>query len=52
MQQRVVMVFAPAGGADKPDPGQPPQQQMMTAQIVTQSTFVRGEDLRQALKHP
>jgi hypothetical protein len=52
MQQRVVMVFAPAGGADKPDPGQPPQQQMMTAQIVSQSTFVRGEDLRQALKHP
>jgi hypothetical protein len=52
IQQRVVMVFAPAGGAEKPEPGQPPQQQMMTAQIVSQATFVRGEDLRQALKHP
>jgi len=51
MQQRVVMVFAPPGGADKAEPGQPPQQQMMTAQIVVQATFVRGEDLRQALKH-
>jgi hypothetical protein len=52
VQQRVVMVFAPPGGAEKPEPGQPPQQQMMTAQIVTQATFVRGNDLRQALKHP
>ncbi len=52
VQQRIVMVFAPAGGAEKPEPGQPPQQQMMTAQIVSQATFVRGDDLRQALKHP
>lgn len=53
VQQRVVMVFAPPGGVDKPEPGQPPQQQqMMTAQIVVQATFVRGDDLRQAMKHP
>jgi hypothetical protein len=52
IQQRVVMVFAPPGGVDKPQPGQPPQQQMMTAQIVSQATLVRGDDLRQALKHP
>jgi len=54
MQERVVMAFAPPGGMDKAadTPGQPPQQQMMTAQILEQATFVRGEDLRQAMKHP
>ncbi len=52
VQERVVMVFAPAGGVPKPEPGQPPTQGMMTAQIVTQATLVRGDDLRQALKHP
>jgi hypothetical protein len=52
VQERVVMVFAPAGGPPKPEPGQPPNQGMMTAQIVTQATLVRGDDLRQALKHP
>lgn len=52
IQERVVMVFAPPGGAPKPQPGEPPGQGMMTAQIVTQGTLVRGDDLRQALKHP
>ncbi len=52
VQQRVVMVFAPPGGVEKPEPGQPPQQQMMTAQIVVQATFVRGDDLLKATKHP
>lgn len=53
LQERVVMVFAPPGGVEKAQPGQPPpQQQMMTAQIVVQATLVRGDDLKQALKHP
>jgi hypothetical protein len=52
VQQRVVMVFAGPGGI------QPPQQQggapgnLMTAQISSQATFVRGEDLREAMKKP
>jgi hypothetical protein len=52
VQQRIVMVFAGPGGI------QPPQQQggapgnMMTAQISSQATFVRGDDLREAMKKP
>jgi hypothetical protein len=51
VQQRVVMVFSPPGGADKSAPGQPPNQaNMLSAQLASQATFVRGSDLRQALK--
>ena len=52
VQQRIVMIFAGPGGI------QPPQQQggapgnMMTAQISSQATFVRGDDLREAMKKP
>ncbi len=49
LQQREIMMFAPAGGADK-QPGQPPGAGMMTAQVVSQATLVRGDDLKQALK--
>ena len=52
VQQRVVMVFSPPGGVEKPQPGQPPGAGMMTAQVAGQATLVRGDDLRQALKHP
>jgi hypothetical protein len=50
VQQRVVMVFAGQGGMQPPQqPGQPPGN-MMTAQLTGQATFVRGEDLRAAMK--
>jgi hypothetical protein len=62
IQQRSVMVFqvpsakagAPSdpfgqGGADQDDK-KPPAGAAMTAQIVSQATLVRGEDLRAALK--
>jgi hypothetical protein len=52
VQQRVVMVFAGPGGAQPPQqPGQPPGN-MLTAQLSSQTTFVRGEDLRAAMKQP
>jgi hypothetical protein len=62
IQQRMVMVFqvpsttggAPTdpfgqGGSDQDDK-KPPAGSAMTAQIVTQATLVRGDDLRAALK--
>ncbi len=50
VQQRVVMVFAGQGGIQPPQqPGQPPGN-MMTAQLNGEATFVRGEDLRSAMK--
>jgi hypothetical protein len=52
VQQRVVMIFAGPGGMQPPaQPGQPPGN-MLTAQLSTQATFVRGEDLRTVLKQP
>jgi len=52
IQQHVVMLFAGPGGAQPAQqPGQPPGN-MMTAQLSSQTTFVRGEDLRAALKQP
>lgn len=56
LQQRVVLMFRAPGAAQQPDmpdmPGQPqPQPGMgtLTAQMQSQATFVRGEDLRAAL---
>jgi hypothetical protein len=50
VQQRIVLVFAGQGGPQPPQqPGQPPGN-LMTAQIGSQATFVRGEDLRAAMK--
>ncbi|MGO9839240.1 MAG: hypothetical protein ACLP1X_34090 [Polyangiaceae bacterium] len=47
VQQRVVMVFATAGGAPPPtQPGEPPAASRLTAQLQGQATFVRGDDLR------
>lgn len=52
VQQRIVMVFAGPGGIQPPQQqGQPPGN-MMTAQISSQATFVRGDDLREAMKKP
>jgi hypothetical protein len=52
VQQRVVMIFAGPGGIQPPQQqGQPPGN-MMTAQISSQATFVRGDDLREAMKKP
>jgi hypothetical protein len=46
VQQRVVMVFGTGGGASaSSQPGQPPGN-MLTAQMQSQATFVRGDDLR------
>jgi hypothetical protein len=67
IQERVVMVFqspaAPATsaqaapdpfGSGSADPGdqKPPAGSAMTAQIVSQATLVRGDDLRAAMKQP
>jgi hypothetical protein len=50
VQQRVILVFSGPGGAQAPQqPGQPPGN-MLTAQLTTQATMVRGDDLRQAAK--
>ena len=50
--QRIVMVFAGPGGIQPPQQqGQPPGN-MMPAQISSQATFVRGDDLREAMKKP
>jgi hypothetical protein len=52
IQQRVVMLFAGPGGMQPPQQqGQPPGN-MMTAQLSSQVTFLRGEDLRAAMKQP
>ena len=52
VQQRVRMVFAGPGGVQPPQqPGQPPGN-MMTAQIGSQATFVRGDDLKALQKQP
>jgi hypothetical protein len=46
------MIFAGPGGIQPPQQqGQPPGN-MMTAQISSQATFVRGDDLREAMKKP
>jgi hypothetical protein len=57
VQQRVVLVFRAPAGADAPEapdpgapPGQPPVGKTLTAQMQTQATFVRGDDLRAALR--
>lgn len=50
VQQEVVMVFSgPGGPQPAQQPGGPPGN-VMTAQIQSQATLVRGEDLRTALK--
>jgi hypothetical protein len=52
IQQRVVMIFAAPGGSQPPQqPGQPPGN-MLTAQLSSQTTFVRGADLRAAMRQP
>jgi hypothetical protein len=50
VQQRVVLIFAGPGGLQAPQqPGAPPGN-MLTAQIQSQATLLRGDDLRAALK--
>jgi hypothetical protein len=50
IQQRVVLIFAAPGGMQAPQqPGQPPGG-VIPAQFVQQATFVRGEDLRAAMR--
>jgi len=50
VQQRLVMIFAGPGGLQAPQqPGAPPGN-MLSGQIQSQGTFVRGEDLRAAMK--
>lgn len=57
VQQRVVMVFEPPSEAQPtsppgqpPQPDQPPGAKTLTAQMQSQATFVRGDDLRAALR--
>jgi hypothetical protein len=52
VQERVVMIFAGPGGMQAPQQqGQPPGN-MLTGQLTSQATFLRGEDLRSAMKKP
>jgi hypothetical protein len=52
LQERAILVLAPAGGAQPPQaPGQPGGG-MMTAQLQNQALFVRGDDLRVTAKQP
>jgi hypothetical protein len=52
VQQRVVMVFqGPGATQTPPSPGQPPGN-VLTAQLQSQATLVRGDDLRAAPKQP
>jgi|CZKU01.1.fsa_nt_gi hypothetical protein len=51
VQQRVVMVFsAPPGSQPPAQPGQPPPPATLNGQTMSQATFVRGDDLRAALR--
>lgn len=57
VQQRIIMVFDAPGDTQPPSvPGQPPQADQppgprtLTAQMQSQATFVRGDDLRAALR--
>ncbi|HEY8038940.1 MAG TPA: hypothetical protein VIF15_04070 [Polyangiaceae bacterium] len=52
VQQQVVMVFAGPGGAQPPQQAGQPPGNMLTAQLQSQATLVRGEDLRAAMKQP
>jgi hypothetical protein len=56
VQLRVVMVFQAPNAAEPSDPpaepGQPtPANKTLSAQMQSQATFVRGDDLRAALRH-
>jgi hypothetical protein len=54
VQLRVVMIFQAPGTADPADPsaepGQPPPGKTLSAQMQSQATFVRGDDLRAAMR--
>jgi hypothetical protein len=52
IQQRVVMIFAGPGGAQPPQQAGQPPGNMLTAQLSSQTTFVRGADLRAAMRQP
>ncbi|MDP9036840.1 MAG: hypothetical protein M3O50_18740 [Myxococcota bacterium] len=56
VQQRVVMVLLAAGGAQAPpgeaNPSKAPARNMLTAQIQSQGTLMRGDDLRSAARQP
>jgi hypothetical protein len=50
LQQRaVLMLRAPGAASEKPPPGQPPGN-LLTAQLQSQATLVRGDDLRMTTK--
>jgi hypothetical protein len=52
LQQRIVMVFQAQGPAQtQSSPGQPPGN-VLTAQLQSQATLVRGDDLRVTAKQP
>ncbi len=54
VQQRVILVFHAPNAAQTPaeptQPGEPPPPSKLTAQMQSQATFVRGDDLRAAFK--
>jgi hypothetical protein len=49
VQQRIVMVFGQPGAQPETPPGKQGGN-MMTAQLTSEATLIRGEDLRAALK--
>jgi hypothetical protein len=55
VQQRVVMVFQGPGAGQAPSsasPGNQPPGNVLTAQLQSQATMVRGDDLRAAARQP
>ncbi len=50
VQERVIMIFQAPGAAQAPTPPGQPQGNMLTAQLQSQATFARGEDLRAAMR--
>lgn len=54
LQERIVMVFSQPGAPPAAQAGQPgqPQGNLLPAQIQSQATFRRGEDLRAASRQP
>jgi hypothetical protein len=52
LQERVVMLFQAPGATQIPSAGPPSQGNILSAQLQSQATFVRGEDLRVTARQP